>query len=499
MRARYSWRLMRTMSSPRRAHHGHTSPVAKPAAIVRASTTAMPFVSSHLPLSAPRALLLATGFAVLGLTLAKTNNDILNSGQELGPLWTDQVLDDDQSPVVSNLQLEPASDAPATAPVATTQSSKSWTSVKIRSSDTADSVFARLDLKRSWELVRKLEPAGSQLQTLRAGDRLRVRTSPRGLEELVYKPVSGPQLHVERRSDSFVSYRQADDGTPNVHMVSGTITRSLLADTQDSGLSEPITLQLAALFGWDVDFSRRAGRGDRFNVIYESRDPGQQTGHDIVAAEYTSDGQTYRAFRYTDSKGVVGYYTEDGRSMRRPFLRSPVNFTRISSTFSLARLHPILNAIRAHRGVDYAAATGTPIMAAGNGRIVFMDTKGGYGKTVVLRHGTHYSTLYAHMSQFRSGLSMGSSVKQGDVIGYVGKSGLATGPHLHYEFRIDGVHHDPLTVKLPEAKLLPKPELARYEATIQPLVARLGVSDATVATAPGKDWDWSGLSRVLTR
>jgi murein DD-endopeptidase MepM/ murein hydrolase activator NlpD len=270
-------------------------------------------------------------------------------------------------------------------------------------------------------------------------------------------------------------------------MASGTITHSLLSDGHNAGLSESITVQLATIFGWDVDFSSRIRPGDRFNVIYETRREDELTGHDIVAAEFINDGTTFRAFRYTDSRGITGYYTQDGRSVRKPFLRSPVNFTRISSPFSLARLHPVLNTLRAHRGVDYAAPTGTPILAAGNGRIVFMGTKGGYGKTIILLHGNTYSTLYGHMSRYAGGVEVGTTVHQGDVIGYVGQTGLATGPHLHYEFRIKGVHHDPVSVRLPEARPLPLQERIRFVASIQPTLARLDTNNSVIASARSTD------------
>jgi murein DD-endopeptidase MepM/ murein hydrolase activator NlpD len=159
--------------------------------------------------------------------------------------------------------------------------------------------------------------------------------------------------------------------------------------------------------------------------------------------------------------------------MRKAFLRMPVSFARISSRFNLRRKHPILNKIRAHKGVDYVAPMGTPMKAAGDGKIIFRNRKGGYGKTIILQHGNKYTTLYAHLSRYARHLKEGSRVKQGQIIGYIGKSGLATGPHLHYEFRVNGIHRNPLTVKLPAANPLPKADLAEFTSTIQPLLAQL--------------------------
>ena len=174
-----------------------------------------------------------------------------------------------------------------------------------------------------------------------------------------------------------------------------------------------------------------------------------------MAAEFTNQAKTFQAVRYTNPAGETEYFSPDGRNMKKTFLRTPVNFTRISSRFNPRRKHPILHTIRAHKGVDYAAPTGTPIKAAGNGKIVHRGTKGGYGKTVIIQHGNKYSTLYAHMNNYRKGQRVGSAVKQGDVIGYVGRTGSATGPHLHYEFHVYGKHKNPLKVTLPKADPLP--------------------------------------------
>ena len=197
----------------------------------------------------------------------------------------------------------------------------------------------------------------------------------------------------------------------------------------------------------------------------------------ILAAQFTNHGKTFRAIRYTDPKGNTAYYTPDGKSLKRAFLRSPVKFARVSSRFNLKRKHPVLNKIRAHKGVDYAARSGTAIRAAGAGKIIHRGRKGGYGRTVVLKHGSQYSTLYAHMSNYKRGLKHGSKVRQGDIIGYVGQSGLATGPHLHYEFRVNGVHKDPLRVKLPQAKPIKKQYLNDFLKTSEPLLAKLELLD----------------------
>jgi len=254
-----------------------------------------------------------------------------------------------------------------------------------------------------------------------------------------------------------------------------TIRSSLFKAARKAGLSDALTMELAGIFGWDIDFALDIREGDRFTVLYEELYlDGEKIGNgEILAAEFINRGRAYRAVRYTDPSGRTDYYDPEGRSMRKAFLRTPVAFTRISSRFSLGRRHPILNRIRAHKGVDYAAPYGTPVKATGDGKVVFAGRKGGYGKVVILRHGSRYSTLYAHLSRYARGIRSGRRVRQGQVIGYVGQSGLATGPHLHYEFRINGVHRNPLTVRLPEAAPLDRRYLADFREKSRELLAQI--------------------------
>lgn len=230
-----------------------------------------------------------------------------------------------------------------------------------------------------------------------------------------------------------------------------TINDSLFNAAVKAEISQSITMELANIFAWDVDFALDIRPGDRFSVLYEERhiDNKEISPGNVLAVEFVNQGRVYQAIRFEDAEGRVDYYTPDGNSMRKAFLRSPVKFTRISSHFNPNRKHPILHTIRAHNGVDYAAPTGTPIKAAGDGKIRFKGGCGGYGNMVMIQHGQRYTTVYAHLSKFAKGIRKGSKVEQGQVIGYVGMTGLASGPHLHYEFRIDGKHHNPLTVALP--------------------------------------------------
>ena len=218
-------------------------------------------------------------------------------------------------------------------------------------------------------------------------------------------------------------------------------------------------MQLIYIYGWDIDFILDIRKGDSFKVIYEEKYKNREKvgNGPVLAAEFNNQDRKIRAVRYERDNGQVDYYTGTGTNMRKAFLRNPLNFSRISSHFNLRRKHPVLNRIRAHKGVDYAAPTGTPIKVTGDGTIQFLGKKGGYGKSIIVKHGGKYSTLYAHLSRYRKGLKRTQPVKQGQVVGYVGKTGLATGPHLHYEFRVNNRHHNPLTVKLPGAENVPLP------------------------------------------
>jgi len=264
---------------------------------------------------------------------------------------------------------------------------------------------------------------------------------------------------------------------PDIHerFAQGTISSSLFEAGIEAGMSNSLIMELATIFGWDVDFALDIREGDTFSLIYQEQyHKGEKVGDgDILVARFTNQDRTYTAVRYEDNNGYAQYYSPEGLSMRKAFLRSPVDFARISSRFNLKRRHPILHKIRAHKGVDYAASRGTPIRAAGDGKVIFAGRKGGYGKTLILQHGTQYTTLYAHLENFRRGISYGKRVKQGQVIGYVGSSGLASGPHLHYEFRVNNQHRDPLKVRLPQAEPIENQRKENFLHYAQVMVMRL--------------------------
>jgi murein DD-endopeptidase MepM/ murein hydrolase activator NlpD len=265
------------------------------------------------------------------------------------------------------------------------------------------------------------------------------------------------------------STHYSDETPRHINSVHGAIDSSLSLAGRKAGISNELILQLTNIFAWDIDFATNLHRGDQFTVVYEETRAGSNSSdHQIIAAEFVNQGRIFTAIRYKDSEGMVNYYSPEGRPMRKAFLSAPVDYIRISSGFDSHRKHPILNRIRAHNGIDYAARTGTPVKSAGDGEVIFCGSKGGYGRVMIVKHGEHYETLYAHLSDFKEGLESGSLVKQGDVIGYIGQTGLATGPHLHYEFRVDGVHRNPETLNLAQSLPLHEEILADFKTQTRP-------------------------------
>jgi len=351
-----------------------------------------------------------------------------------------------------------------------------WQTVEIRSGQSLSNIFDNLDLPaEDWMAILRLGGDALQLRHLRAGSTMNVLINDDRLDELTYALDETHTLDVRRGSRGLEALTLTADIDHHRTEVAGTIENSLFLDGRHAKLSDRLIMQFADLFNYDIDFGQDLQPGDHFTVVYDVL---YKNGHklrdgDILAAEFINQGKTYRAIRFTDSTGHFAYYTPDGQSLRKAFIRTPVDFARISSGFSLARWHPILNIMRAHKGVDYAASTGTPVKSTGDGRIEFMGVKSGYGNVVMIKHGTQYETVYGHLSRFKSGLSVGSKVQQGQVVAYVGMTGLATAPHLHYEFRVNGIHQNPVTVALPRANPISGKQLAQFRNSAAPLVASL--------------------------
>lgn len=352
--------------------------------------------------------------------------------------------------------------------------------IVIERGDTLGSLLAKLDIDAT-EIERFLrhdKNAAAFARQLVPGKSFTARVDVDGeLESLVF-PLNGENsnaLVVQRIPEGFIAKTEALPLARRISLKSATIRHSLFGATDEAGIPDAIAMQLVDIFGGDIDFHRDLRKGDRFTVVYETTDYlGKPVGNPrILAAEFVNDGKMLRAYWYQPAQGAGGYYTENGLSMKKAFLRSPLEFSRITSGFSSARYHPVLQEIRAHRGIDYAAPIGTRVKATGDGVIDFVGVQGGYGKVIMIRHPGNRTTVYGHLSGFATGVRKGSRVSQGEVIGYVGATGLATGPHLHYEFRVEGVHRNPLTIALPDATPLSADQLPAFKTAAAEMARQL--------------------------
>lgn len=359
-------------------------------------------------------------------------------------------------------------------------SEPNWRTVTVKSGQTMGDIFASLSLP-STTLHRLLEQKGTgdALTKIRPGNSFDFDIGADGvLRGLRFDRGEDARVTLTLDGASIEEAVQLRDLQTRIQMTGGEIKGSLYGDGAKAGLGNGTIVAMATVFGYDIDFAQDLRVGDSFSVVYEDiyRDGERLRSGDILAATFVNQGKRFTAFRYVFEDGRVEYFDADGRPLKKSFLRTPLEFTRISSLFSTARKHPILGMVRRHAGVDYAAPTGTPIRSAGDGRVTFAGWKNGYGRTVIVDHGRGYTTLYGHLSKFGKHKT-GARVAQSDTIGYVGMSGTATGPHLHYEFRVNGAHRDPLKVTLPKPEPLPRSELARFQLQTQPLLAKLDMLD----------------------
>jgi murein DD-endopeptidase MepM/ murein hydrolase activator NlpD len=342
--------------------------------------------------------------------------------------------------------------------------------------DTMDKIFRQNNLNLGHlAAIARLEEPAQMFRRIKPGDRF----------EIVHEDGSIVSMYSIRDLTSALQVLHGEDGfeveiierpiETRKRIAYGVIDSSLFLAGADAGLSDKVIMNIAGIFAWDVDFVLDIRQGDNFYVQYEEvwQDGEYVTDGEIIVAEFNNNGRTHRAVRFIDEEGYSDYFTPEGDSVRKAFIRAPVDFTRISSNFNPRRRHPILNTIRAHQGVDYAAPRGTPIKAAGDGKVIFRGVKGGYGNTVILQHGGNITTLYAHMSSFAAKARNGTRVRQGETIGFVGATGLATANHLHYEYRLNGVHRNPRTVALPQAEPIDNKYRDAFLASVPQILAEL--------------------------
>jgi len=375
----------------------------------------------------------------------------------------------ERSPVVENvtLQLPPAADP---------QQETYWRETRVERGDTIASILQRLQVdEASASLLLRHSRQARALYRLIPGRTVRAHTTGAG-QLLALRYLNGTDLlKIDNERDELKIWEGPADVETRVMMGSGEIKSSLFAATDATDMSDAVAVQIAEVFSTDIDFHRDLRKGDRFAAIYEvhyHQGEPVKTGR-LLSAEFVNQGKTFHAVWFENAEGQGGYYTLDGKNIRKAFLRSPLEFSRISSGYTNARFHPVLKTWRAHKGIDYAAPTGTRVRSTGNGIVDFAGRQGGYGNLVVVRHQSKYTTWYGHLS--RIAVRRGQRVSQGEVIGYVGSTGLATGPHLHYEFRINNIHQNPLRVAMPPAPPLAPQYRTAFDDTARPIAERLSL------------------------
>jgi len=359
-----------------------------------------------------------------------------------------------------------------------------WYKDFVRRDDTLQSLLSRLNVRNreAYDFVRNNHVASQIASSLIPGRQIEAETDADGnLINLEYQLAADQYISIKKSADNYEAEQVQRQLEVRPILKSARITSSLFGATDAANIPDSIAIQLADIFESEINFHTDLRNGDQFNVIYEgSYHEGSllKTG-EVLAAEFVNNGKTYRAIGFRSHDGKMQYFTPEGKSLHKSFLRSPLEFTRVSSGFSLARYHPVLQRVRAHKGVDMAAPTGTRVKASGDATVSFIGRKGGYGNVIVLKHNQGISTVYGHLSRFAPGLRVGKKVSQGEIIGFVGMTGVATGPHLHYEFLLNGQHRDPMKVALPKANSIDSSKRAEFEQISQQLTAQLMLLDSS--------------------
>lgn len=363
-----------------------------------------------------------------------------------------------------------------------------WQTDLVRSKDTLRKLFERMGV-RDDDAIKflMLSPDSRAINTqLIPGRTIEIKTNTEG--KLLYLEYELPEDQILVANLTSAGYQVATQTLSlQKHEVlkSAKIRNSLFGATDDAGIPDQVALKIADIFSSEIDFNEDLRTGDKFNVVYEAYyNAGElvKIGN-ILAVEFLNNGKKHQAIHFGEAESKSSYYTPEGKSLHKSFLRSPLEFTRVSSSFSRGRFHPVLHRVRAHKGVDLAARSGTRIKASGDGVVIFKGRKGGYGNVIILKHRNGIKTLYGHLSRFAKGLRKGNKVEQSDIIGYVGMTGLATGPHLHYEFLLNGKHRDPMTVPLPTSVPLEAKYQKAFDVQALDYLAKLEMLNRNLITA----------------
>ena len=390
-----------------------------------------------------------------------------------GPIQTEMVLEE--------LVLPNANETPNTAEIS---EQNFWYKDYVRRDDTLQSLISRLNIRNrdAYDFIRNNPTASEIARSLIPGKQVEAATDAEGnLISFEYQLTTDQFINIKKTSDGYEAEKSLRQLEVRPILKSAKISSSLFGATDAANIPDSIAIQVADIFESEIDFHTDLRSGDHFNVIYEgSYYQGEllKSG-DVLAAEFVNNGKTFRAVGFRGNDGKMQYFTPEGKSLHKSFLRSPLEFTRVSSGFSVARIHPVLQRVRAHKGVDMAAPTGTRVKASGDAVVDFVGRKGGYGNVIVLKHNNGVSTVYGHLSRFTEGLRRGVKVSQGEIIGFVGMTGVATGPHLHYEFLLNGQHRDPMKVALPKANSIDAGNRAAFDKVSTQLSAQLGLLGAS--------------------
>lgn len=382
------------------------------------------------------------------------------------------------APPVTNLPAENKEQVTAAIPerAPPTVQKSEWRIIKTTKRDSLAAVFNRAHISnRVLAAIQKDNPHANLLTKLQPNQEIQFLLKANQLEKMIFPLTTTQYIVVTRNNEHYQLIVNTRKMNSHNHFLTATVKGSLYATAQRLKIPSKLVQQMTDIFSWDINFSKDVHPGDQFTIIYKAfyiEDKLVGTG-DILAVSYHTAKQSFQAIRHTNRQGQVDYYAPDGSSLRKAFNRYPLRFSHISSTFSLARYHPILHHYRSHKGVDLAAPIGTPIQATGDGRIELIGRQNGYGNMIKIAHNKSYSTIYGHMLKFQKDLSRGSYVKRGQVIGYVGQTGLATGPHCHYEIRMNNQAKNPTTISLPRGNPVPQRELASFKMNTQTLLAQL--------------------------
>ena len=364
-----------------------------------------------------------------------------------------------------------------------------WQTVKPRPGDSMALIFNRLGLSaKNLNDVLQKNPHAKVLTTIKPNQQIQFLINKNKLEKLIIPMNNIQSLTVYREGQSYKTKIDSKKMTSHNHYITATVQGSLYNTAQRLNIPSKLIRQMTEILNKEIDFSRSIRAGDQFSISYDAYyidDKMVGTG-DILAVSYTNRGKTFQAIRHTATNGTQDYYTPKGTSFKKAFSRYPIKFSHISSTFSTSRYHPILHYKRAHKGIDLAAPIGTPIQTTGDGVIVTIGRHNGYGNMIKIKHDKKYSTVYGHMLRFQRGLSKGSKVKRGQVIGYVGQTGLASGPHCHYELHVNNQPRNPTTIPLPTASPVPSKELAAFRAKASTMLARLKLFEEANLASKGK-------------